>query len=95
MDQSNNLTPDQVQQIWAMMAGFWIFLLAFIVITRVLAIWFFWRIFEKAGFNGAIALINIIGIGTLVSVLILAFGTWPIEQRSSGGGTAVTPVPSS
>jgi len=41
MDQSNALTPDQMQQIWGIMAGFWIFIIAFILLTRVLAIWFF------------------------------------------------------
>lgn len=82
--QANSLTSDQMQQLWGMIMGAWVFIGVFILVIRVLAIWFFWRIFEKAGYNGAIALINILSIGTLISILILAFGTWPIEQRLAG-----------
>jgi len=89
--QANSLTPEQMQQVWGMFMGAWVFICVFILVTRVLAIWFFWRIFEKAGYNGAIALINILGIGTLVSILILAFGTWPIEQRLAADQRPVPP----
>jgi glycopeptide antibiotics resistance protein len=42
----------------------------------------FWRIFAKAGFNGAMALLCLIpGIGMIIVLCILAFGTWPAGQR--------------
>ncbi|HVN70117.1 MAG TPA: hypothetical protein VMU38_10775 [Candidatus Binatia bacterium] len=62
-----------------------------IVIIAIVAftIWLYWRIFTKAGFNGAISLVNLFpGIGHLVSLLILAFAEWPSQQA----GTAANPL---
>jgi uncharacterized membrane protein YhaH (DUF805 family) len=45
-------------------------------------IWIYWRIFAKAGFNGALALLNFVpGVGQLICMIILAFGRWPIEDQ--------------
>jgi uncharacterized membrane protein YhaH (DUF805 family) len=60
---------------------------AFVYVIVLLAVvafslWVYWRIFSKAGFNGALSLLNLIpGIGSLICVLILAFGRWPIEDQ--------------
>jgi len=90
--QATSLSPQQIQDLWTMFAGIWVFIAAFVLVTRALAIWFFWRIFEKAGYNGAIALINLVGgLGTVASVLILAFGTWPNSQPQQG--TIIGPSP--
>ncbi|WP_306590306.1 hypothetical protein [Geothrix sp. 21YS21S-4] len=49
----------------------------------VFPIFCFWRIFQKAGYNGAMALLCLIpGIGMIIVLCILAFGTWPAGQRS-------------
>ena len=59
-------------------------------------IWIYWRIFTKAGYNGAIALLNLIpGIGQLICIIILAFGRWPIEDQLAAlqGQPGVPPVP--
>lgn len=69
-----------------------VFFIEFIVIVAVIAftIWAYWRIFAKAGYNGAMALLNLIpGFGNLICICILAFGRWPIEDRLAGvqGGT--------
>lgn len=55
-----------------------------IVLLAVVAftVWVYWRIFTKAGYNGALSLLNLVpGIGSLICVLILAFGRWPIEDQ--------------
>jgi hypothetical protein len=55
-----------------------------IVIVALVAfsIWIYWRIFAKAGYNGALSLLNFIpGVGPLICMIILAFGRWPIEDR--------------
>ncbi len=55
-----------------------------IVIFALIAftVWLYWRIFDKAGYNGALALLNLVpGRGQLICLLILAFGRWPIEDR--------------
>jgi hypothetical protein len=40
-----------------------------------------WRIFDKAGYAGALSLLMLIPGGALVLVLILAFGDWPALKR--------------
>lgn len=58
---------------------FWIIL---ILAAIAFPIFCFWRIFTKAGYNGAMALIWLIpAVGPIVVVSILAFGTWPGTQR--------------
>jgi hypothetical protein len=47
-----------------------------------LPIFCFWRICEKAGYSGAMALLALIpGIGMIILILILAFGTWPNQHK--------------
>ena len=73
----------------------------FIVAAMAFSIWIHWRILAKAGYNGALSLLILTGIGGIVPVLILAFGKWPLENEVEalragvGGaapGTAVTPT---
>jgi uncharacterized membrane protein YhaH (DUF805 family) len=45
-------------------------------------IWVYWRIFAKAGYNGALSLLNLVPrVGQLICMVILAFGRWPIEDE--------------
>ena len=73
----------------------------FIVILAVVAftIWMYWRIFEKAGYSGALSLLNLVpGVGPLICVVILAFGRWPIEDQLAamqGGRPSPPPPPGS
>jgi len=69
-----------------------IVLLALIAFT----IWVYWRIFVKAGYNGAMSLLNLIpGVGQLICMIILAFGRWPIEDQLAAlrGGFPGAPMP--
>lgn len=53
----------------------WVILVIAFVIFPIFA---FWKIFSKAGFNGALSLLSLIpGIGLLIVICILAFGDWP------------------
>jgi uncharacterized membrane protein YhaH (DUF805 family) len=83
-----------------------IFLVYGIVLVAIVAftIWVYWRIFAKAGYNGALSLLNFVpGVGQLICMIILAFGRWPIEDelaalRIPGSvppppGTSVMPAP--
>ena len=59
-----------------------------VVILAIIAftIWLYWRIFEKAGYSGALSLLNFVpGVGQLICLVILAFGRWPIEDRLAAG----------
>jgi hypothetical protein len=80
---NNTLSTDTGGAIAAAMAfmGIWSLI---ILAGYVLCIWFFWRIFARAGMSGALALLNIIPFGTVVCLIILAFGAWPaLEGRST------------
>ncbi|MHB8177545.1 MAG: hypothetical protein ACYDA5_05265 [Vulcanimicrobiaceae bacterium] len=47
----------------------------------VFFIWLYWRILDKAGLQGPLALLNLIpGLGNLVVLLILAFSEWPVQR---------------
>ncbi len=51
------------------------------LLVLILAIVIWWRIFSKAGYSGALGLLMFVPIANLVLLLVLAFGTWPIEQE--------------
>lgn len=66
-----------------------------IVVLGILAfmIWVYWRIFAKAGYNGALSLLNLVpGIGQLICLIVLAFGRWPIEDQLAAQGVPFSPT---
>jgi hypothetical protein len=64
--------------IGGMLIGYGIVIIAIMAFT----IWVYWRIFVKAGYNGALSLLNLVpGVGPLICMVILAFGRWPIEDE--------------
>lgn len=66
-----------------------------IVICALIAftLWIYWRIFAKAGYNGALSLLNLIpGVGPLICMIILAFGRWPIEDQLAAMQAGVRPT---
>ena len=81
---------------------FFVFYMIFILAIIAFSIWLYWRIFSKAGYNGALSLLNLVpGVGPLICVCILAFGKWPIEEQliarggtlpSAGGSAPVSTV---
>ena len=70
--------------IGAMMGTILLVALAFIALT----VWLFWRIFERAGFNGALGLLCLIpSVGFLICIVILAFSEWPNQRIAAPIGT--------
>jgi heme/copper-type cytochrome/quinol oxidase subunit 2 len=64
------------------LAGFILVYVVIIVGVLAFTIWAYWRMFEKAGFSGAMSLLNLIpGFGPLICLIVLAFGRWPIEEE--------------
>ena len=41
----------------------------------------FWRIFQKAGFNGALSLLMFIPIINIIVIFYLAFAEWPSQKK--------------
>jgi hypothetical protein len=61
------------------------------LLVGIFFIFVYWKIFSKAGFNGAMSLLLLVPIANLVVICMLAFGKWPVHEelerlRMSGGG---------
>jgi hypothetical protein len=65
-------------QLAAALTGFGLFIGIISIVLLVLAIVIWWRIFSKAGYNGALSLLMFVPIANLIMLLILAFAEWPI-----------------
>ncbi|MFN3312740.1 MAG: hypothetical protein ACK46Q_04660 [Hyphomonas sp.] len=57
--------------------------LAFIILFIVA----YWKIWSKAGFNGAWSLLMLVPLVNLIAFLYLAFAKWPIHGRISNPDT--------
>ena len=66
---------------WLLGLGLFAILIAFVVYLLVAVIVLIiptWRICDRAGYSGALALFHLLpGIGSLIVLAVLAFGTWP------------------
>jgi len=73
------------------------FALTYVIVICALvafSIWVYWRIFAKAGYNGALSLLNFIpAVGPLICMIILAFGRWPIEDQLAAMQSGLPPAP--
>jgi hypothetical protein len=65
-------------QLAAAAASFGIVFAIIGLVSIIFAVIIWWRIFSKAGYNGALSLLMFIPIANLVMILILAFAEWPI-----------------
>ena len=53
----------------------------FILVTCLFKLFLWWRIFSKAGYSGAFALLILAPFGTLIMLCVLAFSNWPIAKK--------------
>src|SRR5437868_15503066 len=51
------------------------------LLVAVFFIFVWWKIFSKAGFNGAMSLLLLVPIANIVVICMLAFGRWPIYDE--------------
>ena len=72
---------DNSSQLAAALTGFGLFIGIISIVTIILAIIIWWRIFSKAGYNGALGILMLVPIANLVMILILAFAEWPIQAE--------------
>jgi hypothetical protein len=75
-----NPDPHQMSGILAAVIGFY---LVFLVVLLAAIIVPFWFILKKAGFSPWLSFINIVPLGSLVLLYILAFAEWnviPVSQ---------------
>jgi len=55
--------------------------LAIALVSMLLGIIIWWKIFSKAGYSGALGLLMLLPLVNLIMLLVLAFGQWPIHRE--------------
>lgn len=71
-------------------------MILFALAMTVLMIVAYWKIFAKAGFSGALALLLLVPIANFIIILYLAFAEWPIHRELESyryGDTGAPPPP--
>lgn len=60
-----------------------------IIVVAIMAFYIacFWKIWSKAGFNGAWSLLMLVPIANIVSIIYLAFAEWPIHKNRTDPST--------
>jgi hypothetical protein len=78
--------------VMAMMGPYFAVIAIVGIAIAVFSIFCWWKIFSKAGYNGALALVFLAGIIPLIGPLIclglfiwFAFADWPVTKRAAGG----------
>ena len=56
----------------------WLIIMIAIVVFSVIV---YWRIFAKAGYNGAMGLLMFVPIANIIVLCMLAFAEWPIYRE--------------
>jgi hypothetical protein len=89
-----DIDADQTSaQMFALMSAMFGTIAIIALAFTALTVWLFWRIFARAGFNGAMGLLCLIpSVGFLICIFILAFGEWPNARPSAPIGSM--PMPS-
>jgi hypothetical protein len=53
----------------------WVLILSLIVLVP------FWKIFQKAGFGGALAILMLVPIANIIMIFFLGFAEWPSLRK--------------
>ncbi len=65
----------------ALVAGVSLLELIIMLVMGAILIVPFWRIFSKAGFSGALSLLMLIPLVSLIMIFVLAFASWPALKQ--------------
>jgi hypothetical protein len=94
---------DHVDQSAAGVAAFLFGFIGIIVLVTLalmaLLIYLYWRIAEKAGYNGAWSLLTLVPLGHIVLLILFAVSEWPLEAEVRrlrvvvGGRAQAAPFP--
>jgi len=53
-----------------------------VLVLLAITIYLYWRIAEKAGYNGAWSLLTLVPLGHLVLLILFAVSDWPLEVKA-------------
>jgi uncharacterized membrane protein YhaH (DUF805 family) len=65
----------------AMGVGMLVFMVFVILISIVLTLIIWWKIFSKAGWSGALSLLMLVPLVNIIMGFYVAFATWPIQRE--------------
>lgn len=51
------------------------------LVSTIVSLVIWWKIFAKAGYSGTLSLLMLIPLVNLIVMLYLAFSTWPLEEE--------------
>jgi len=60
-----------------------LFIIPFALFFAILPVIAFWKICEKAGFNGALGLLMLVPFANAILPLYVAFAKWPVLEQES------------
>ena len=78
---------------FAAMGAFWVLIVLFACAAALISVFLYWKIFSKAGFNGAWALLMLVPLGNFIALVYLALSEWPIERRLREQQMPAAPLP--
>jgi len=73
--------PSQSQIFGISMTAFTLLVIVLAIAFAVLSVVIYWRIFAKAGYNGALGLLLFVPIANFIVLCLLAFGEWPVYRE--------------
>lgn len=74
-------TNDSSSSVATILTSFGLIFTLISIALIVFSVIIYWRIFSKAGYNGAMSLLMFVPIANLIIICILAFGEWPIYRE--------------
>ncbi|HVC46582.1 MAG TPA: hypothetical protein VND90_05000 [Terracidiphilus sp.] len=84
------LSPEQFQHIMMVAAPL---IALFVLVGMAIVIVPFWFICKKAGFSPWLSLLNIVPLGNLVLIYVLAFAEWKVMPLRPPGWPPMPPPP--
>jgi len=78
---------------FAALGAFWLLIVLFACVAALVMVFLYWKIFSRAGFNGAWALLMLVPLGNFIAIVYLALAEWPIERRIRAQIPPGTPLP--
>ena len=89
-------TPEQIQQAQKILAVFLPVMMLFILVAAVIVVIPCWFICKKAGFSPWLSLLNLVPVGNLIFLYVLAFADWkvvPLPPQAWGPPPPYPPQP--
>jgi len=78
--------PSGAETAAAFFGGVW---LLFTIVMLVLAVIAWWKIFSKAGYSGALALLCFIPLVNIIVFFWFAFSEWPVLRKAQRAGRPI------